>query len=217
MEKNLAILIADLSGYTALTEAHGATSAADLIEKFLKIVQDSLVGDSHLHQRRGDEVMVISESPDNLLSTALLLLKNSAKEHNFLLLHGGLHYGPVLKRDEEYFGSVINFTARIAAKANAGAFCCSREFRDAITNPKLCALEPMGTHELKNIMEEKEIFQVISDQIKFLTIDPVCRMLILSEQKAIPHPDEADVFFCSENCLHLYETNKMKKSQADFT
>jgi Adenylate cyclase, family 3 (some proteins contain HAMP domain) len=217
MEKNLAILIADLSGYTALTEAHGATSAADLIEKFLKIVRDSLVGDSHFHQRRGDEVMVISESPDNLLSTALLLLRNSANEHNFLLLHGGLHYGPVLKRDDEYFGSVINFTARIAAKANAGTFCCSREFRDAITNPKLCALEAMGTHELKNIMEEKEIFRVIADQVNFLTIDPVCRMLLLSEQKAIPHPDEPDVFFCSENCLHLYETNKMKKNQADFT
>ena len=126
MEKNLAILIADLSGYTALTEAHGATSAADLIETFLKIVQDSLVGDSYLHQRRGDEVMIISEFPDNLLSTALLLLRKSAEEHNFLLLHGGLHYGPVLKRDDEYFGSVINFTARIAAKASAGTFCCSR-------------------------------------------------------------------------------------------
>ena len=59
MEKNLAILIADLSGYTALTEAHGAMSAADLIDTFLKMVDESLVGDSHLHQRRGDEVMII--------------------------------------------------------------------------------------------------------------------------------------------------------------
>jgi adenylate cyclase len=213
MEKNLAILIADLSGYTALTEAHGAISAADLIETFLKIVGESLVGDSHLHQRRGDEVMIISESPDNLLSTALLLLRNSAKE-NFLLLHGGLHYGPVLERESEYFGSAINFTARIAAKASAGTFCCSREFHDAIENPKLCAIEPMGTHELKNIMEEKEIFQVIiTDQANFLAIDPVCRMLILSEQKAIPHPHERDVFFCSENCLNIYESKQMSKNE----
>ena len=215
MEKNLAILIADLSGYTALTEAHGATSAADLIETFLKIVQNSLVGDSHLHQRRGDEVMIISESPENLLSTALLLLRNSAKEHNFLLLHGGLHFGPVLKRDDEYFGSVVNFTARIASKAKAGTFCCSKEFRDAIINSKLCVLEPMGTHELKNISEEKEIFQVITDQANFLTIDPVCRMLILSEQKAIPHPHEREVFFCSENCLNIYDSKKMSKNGVD--
>jgi len=211
MERNLAILIADLSGYTALTEAHGAMSAADLIEKFLKIVQESLVGDSRLHQRRGDEVMIISESPDHLLSTGLLLLKNTAKEHNFLLLHGGLHYGAVLKRDDEYFGSAVNFTARIAAKASAGTFWCSKEFRDAIKNPKLCALEPMGTHELKNMLEEKEVFQLVGDPSNFLAIDPVCRMLILSEQKAIPHPREREVFFCSENCLDIYESGKMSK------
>ncbi|TMI79593.1 MAG: hypothetical protein E6H10_15155 [Bacteroidetes bacterium] len=210
MEKNLAILIADLSGYTALTEAHGAISAADLIEKFLKIVQESLVGDSHLHQRRGDEVMIISESADSLLSTALLLLRNSAKENNFLLLHGGLHCGPVLKRDNEYFGSAINFTARIAAKAGAGTFWCSREFRDSIKDSNLCPLTSMGTHELKNMLEEKEVFQLVSDPTNFLTIDPVCRMLIQSKQKAIPHPREREVFFCSENCLDIYESNKAK-------
>ncbi len=30
MERNVAILMADLSGYTALTETHGSVSAADL-------------------------------------------------------------------------------------------------------------------------------------------------------------------------------------------
>ncbi|HET9826595.1 MAG TPA: adenylate/guanylate cyclase domain-containing protein [Chitinophagaceae bacterium] len=215
MEKNLAILIADLSGYTALTEAHGAISAADLIERFLQIVRNSLVSDSHLHQRRGDEVMIVSESPDNLLSTALLLLKNSVTENNFLLLHGGLHYGPVLKRDGEYFGSVINSTSRIASKANAGSFWCSKEFRDAVQNEKLCEFEAMGTHELKNVPEEKEIFRIVNENTSLLGIDPVCRMLILSAQKAIPHPIEKEVFFCSENCLSIYEANKKKKTSTE--
>lgn len=214
MEKNLAILIADLSGYTALTEAHGAMSAAELIERFLKIVEDSLVGDSHLHQRRGDEVMIVSESPDNLLSTALLLGKNSSRENNFLLLHGGLHFGLVLQRDNEYFGSVINFTARIAAKAGAGSFWCSREFRDAVKNQQLCEFAPTGIHELKNIAEEKEIFQVVCEKVDFLAIDPVCRMLILSQNKAIPHPREPNIFFCSENCLNIYES-KVRNTQSE--
>lgn len=215
MEKNFAILIADLSGYTALTEAHGAISAADLIERFLKIVQDSLVGNSHLHQRRGDEVMIVSESPDNLLSTALLLLSNSARENNFLLIHGGLHYGLVLNRENEYFGSVINFTSRIAALANAGSFLCSKEFRNAISNQELCEFEAMGKYELKNISEEKEIFHVVCDKAHFLAIDPVCRMLLLSKQKAVPHPREPDIFFCSESCLNMYESSNVKKNQGE--
>src|SRR6266542_6770655 len=88
MEQNIAILIADLSGYTALTETHGAITAADLIDKYLEIENDSLVGDSVLHQRVGDEVMIVSTAPDHLISTAIMLIQNCSKEHNFLQVHG---------------------------------------------------------------------------------------------------------------------------------
>jgi class 3 adenylate cyclase len=73
MEKNIAILMADLSGYTALTETHGAISAADLIEKYIRIAANCLVGNTKIHERTGDEIMFISDSPDSLLATALKL------------------------------------------------------------------------------------------------------------------------------------------------
>lgn len=73
MEKDIAILMADLSGYTALTETHGAVSAADLIDRYISIAENCLVGDSQLHQRTGDEIMFVSDSPDFLLATALKL------------------------------------------------------------------------------------------------------------------------------------------------
>src|SRR5690348_14153285 len=103
MEEHIAILLADLSGYTALTEMHGASSAADLIDHYLEIVVDSLTGDSELKERTGDEVMIVSSSPDHLLATALQIIKRTANEHHFLQLHGGLHYGKVLKRKNSYF------------------------------------------------------------------------------------------------------------------
>jgi len=37
MEENIAILMADLSGYTALTETHGLSLAADLIDRYVKL------------------------------------------------------------------------------------------------------------------------------------------------------------------------------------
>src|SRR6266498_5759604 len=117
MEQDIAILIADLSGYTALTETHGALSAADLIDKYIEIVNNSLIGDSHLHERVGDEVMIIADSPDNLLLTAAVLSRNILKEYNFLQIHGALHYGKILKRNNSFFGSAINLTSRIASQA----------------------------------------------------------------------------------------------------
>jgi len=212
MEKDLAIMIADLSGYTALTEVHGATSAADMIDKFLQIVESSLIGDSHLHERAGDEVMIISEEPEHLLSTALMLLKNTTNEHNFLLPHGGLHFGRLLKRKDSYFGSAINFAARIAAKADAGSIWCSKEFIDAIKNKTSWQFEPKGTYEFKNIVEKKEIFEVVADKASFLVIDPVCRMLLVSENAAIAHPKQNGIFFCSEHCLDIYNAANKDKS-----
>ena len=75
MEQDIAILIADLSGYTALTEMHGSLTAADLIDKYVDIVNASLIGDSKLQERVGDEVMIVARSADELLATAELLLQ----------------------------------------------------------------------------------------------------------------------------------------------
>ena len=122
MEENVAILMADLTGYPALTETHGAVSAADLIDRYLDIVEDCLIGDSRLTERTGDEVMIVSASPDHLLASAYMIMKTTANEDNFLQVHGGLHFGKLLKRRTSYFGSALNLTSRIAAKADPGTF-----------------------------------------------------------------------------------------------
>ena len=213
MEKNIAILMADLSGYTALTETHGSVAAADLIDKYIGIVENCLVGDSKLHERTGDEIMIVSASPDFLLATALMIGKNISNEENFLQVHGGLHYGKVLKRANSYFGSAINLTSRIAAKASAGTYWCSEEYVNALSDKSMFTLISKGNHLFKNISEEKEIFELCIEDRKTFYIDPVCRMLILDPQIAIPHPNEGDQYFCSPDCLKIYVT-KNKEPQA---
>lgn len=206
MEENIAILMADLTGYTALTETHGSYSAADLIDKYVAIVEACLVGDSKLHERTGDEVMIVSKSPDSLLATSLLLMK-ATMEENFLQVHGGLHYGKTLRRNNRYFGAAINLTSRIASKADPGCFWCSDDFANALSDKSLTNLEPKGKHSFKNINEEKEIFMISSDYGRKFFIDPVCRMLLLDTNKATRHPDLEGIFFCSPGCLNLFTNN----------
>jgi hypothetical protein len=113
-------LIADLSGYTALTETHGSFSAADLIDKYVEIVNEALVGTSRLQERVGDEVMIMATHADDLLATADVLLQRTTEQCNFLQVHGALHYGRLLKRNSSYFGSALNLTSRVAAQAPGG-------------------------------------------------------------------------------------------------
>ncbi len=208
MEKYIAILMADLSGYTALTETHGAMLAADLIDKYIHIAKNCLVGDSKLHQRTGDEIMFVSDYPDNLLATALNLEANTTNEENFLQVHGGLHFGKVLKRADNYFGSTVNLVSRIAANAIAGTFWCSGDFVNSLKDKSICAFKSKGNHLFKNINGPKEIFEVTMEKTKTNYIDPVCRMLIVNPQNAIHHPNEEELYFCSSQCLEEYQANR---------
>ena len=208
MEENIAILMADLSGYTALTETHGAFSAADLIDKYLEMVAGSLVGDCKLNERTGDEVMIVSNSPDSLLASAVMLMKAAATEENFLQVHGGLHYGKVLRRHNSYFGATINLTSRIAGKAPAGHLWCSQDFVNALNVPTFIQLQKKGKHQLKNVSEGIEMYELNIEKTNSYYIDPVCRMLILNPEKAISCPDTANVFFCSPVCLDIHKNNQ---------
>ncbi|MEP6712304.1 MAG: adenylate/guanylate cyclase domain-containing protein [Ferruginibacter sp.] len=209
MEENIAILMADLSGYTALTETHGAESAADLIDKYLDIVENCLVGDSKLHERTGDEVMIVSTSPDFLLASAYMIMKATSNEDNFLQVHGGLHYGKILKRRNGYFGAAINLTSRIAAKANPGTFWCSEEFINSLSDKPPFTLQTKGKHSFKNVSEHKEMYELSNENKSPFFIDSVCRMLILDTGKAIRHPTSEDIFFCSPACLDIFIKNQL--------
>jgi adenylate cyclase len=207
MEENIAILMADLSGYTALTETHGPSGAADLVEKYISIVQDCLAGDCHLHGVAGDEVIIVSSSADQLLYTALLLSKHTHQEENFLQVHGGLHYGKILKRNNDYFGTTINLASRITNTAAPGTFCCSADYIAALSDPAAFTFQSKGKHLFKNLSEENEVFELVTDHPKAFYIDPICRMIICSEENAVNHSDHPGIYFCSSGCMDIYRKN----------
>lgn len=209
MEEDICILISDLSGYTALTETHGAVSAADLIDKYIAIVECCLVGDSHLKERVGDELMIVSTTSDFLLATAINIISTTSMEHNFLQVHGGLHYGKVLKRRDSYFGSAVNLTSRIAAIASPGTFWCSEEFVESLSDKSASNLKSMGRHGFKNITGFMELYELRCENLNSVIIDSVCRMLILDTNQATKHPTCDGIFFCSTSCLDIYLRNQL--------
>ena len=210
MEQNTAILIADLSGYSALTDAHGASTAAGIIDTYLAIVGESLSGSATLHERIGDEVMIVSESADDLINTAVRLVDNASKETHFLQIHGGLHYGKILKYNNHYFGSPVNHASRIASQAKKGTFWVSSAFIKKLLNPGNYLFSPKGKFQFKNINEMIEVHELVVNNQPAYYVDPICRMLVNQEQ-AIQHPREKEIFFCSTDCLHASLQNADSK------
>ena len=207
MKEDIAILIADLSGQSPYRNPWPARRCR-YGGKIYQHYAGRLVGDSHLHGLVGDEIIVISSSPDHLLYTTLLLSQKTSKEEKFLQVHGGLHFGKILKRNNNYFGTTINLASRTTNQAAPGTFWCSHEYVRALSDPSAFTFESKGKHSFKNISEEKEVFELITDHPKAFIIDPVCRMIIRDEANAVQHPEMAGLLFCSAHCMDIYRRNK---------
>jgi adenylate cyclase len=186
MEKDLAILMADLSGYTAMTDAHGGASAARIVNKYMQLVGNALYGSSRIVQRIGDQVVVLADDADDMVITAQNLNSLTLEEHHFLSIHAGLHYGPIFFENDDLFGSTINVAARIMNLACRGQVLCSSQFKTRLTAP--AKFKSVGSYNLKNVMMEFELHELLQDQQSYsLNIDPVCHMHIDVSKSEFTH------------------------------
>lgn len=196
--------MADLSGYTAMTDIHGGTSAAKIVSKYMQLVEQSLCGTTQLVQRIGDQVVMISEPPIDLLNTGEKLL-TTAHEHQFLSIHMGIHYGSILIDGENLFGSPINVASRIMNLANRGQILCSSAYVNELPTDTNFKFVSTGKHKLKNILGHVEIFELCTTQSNPFYIDPVCHMLVDPQKEDYIVTYQNETFhFCSSHCMTLF-------------
>jgi adenylate cyclase len=150
-----AICFLDLSGYTRVTEEHGDEAAADLAGRLSRLVQRT----SNQHGGKpikwlGDGVMFFFPDPGRGVAAALEMVEG-AREAGLPPAHVGLHAGPVLFQEGDYFGRTVNVASRIADYARQGEVLVSDDVVDAA--PGLAAagirFDPIGPVELKGLTE----------------------------------------------------------------
>lgn len=197
--------MADLTGYTAMTDIHGGASAAKVVKKYMEIVDTALHGSARVMQRIGDQVVMIAERPGDLLQTAQRLNTLTREEHHFLSIHAGLHFGPILIENNNLFGSTINVAARIMNMACRGQIFCSSIFLNELPVESKQLFHPIGSHKLKNVMTPIELFELASISSGEVYIDPVCHMHIDATKPGQLAPYLGVTYhFCSETCKSLF-------------
>lgn len=208
--RNISILMADLTGYTAMTEVHGAESALTIITKYLQFAERAMHGNARLLERVGDQLVIVSSEPVDIAVTALELMKLCAVEPEFLLLHAGAHYGTVLENKGSFFGSAMNLTARITSSAPKGKVLCSADFINQVVPSGKFQFEPMQEIKFKNIMQPVDVGELVlhkQEDAGNLHIDPVCHMLVNAE-KAFNFTHNGKTYhFCSDQCLKIFIKN----------
>ena len=205
MEQQVAILMADLTGYTAMTDAHGGASAAQLINKYMRLVDASLYGTCKVVQRIGDQVVIIATVPEDILMTGKKINALTSSEAEFLAIHAGIHFGNVFIDNDNLFGSTINIASRIMNVANREQILCSKHFVEQIADKSI--FEAAGFHKLKNVREKIEVFELTLSSLPTpLTIDPVCHMHIEMNKAGHDYTyNEVTYYFCSAHCMTLFQ------------
>ena len=142
----------DITGYTRLTQERGDDAAAALATTFSRMVQrTSSQYSGKAVKWLGDGVMFYFADPGPGVVAALEMLEGAA-DAGLPPAHVGLHAGPVLFQEGDYFGQTVNLAARIADYARPGEVLVSQAVVDAAADAPASFTE-IGPVELKGVSE----------------------------------------------------------------
>jgi adenylate cyclase len=146
-----AFLFADIAGFTAFTELRGDSAAADLAWQLRLGVERQLGHDAHVVKTLGDAVMVRVADPAEAVEAGLRVVASALGAED-PPVRVGIHYGPAVECDGDFFGSAVNVAARVASMAGPGEVLVTEAVAREVdaAGP---ALEALGERRLRNVAD----------------------------------------------------------------
>jgi adenylate cyclase len=150
LEHPPAMCFLDITGYTRLTQEQGDMAAADLATELARLVERT----SGRHGGRpvkwlGDGVMFHFKRPGDGVVAALEMV-DGVGEAGLPPAHVGLHAGPVIYREGDYYGQTVNVASRIADYARPGEVLVSQDVVDE-SEGSAAEFREIGPVELKGV------------------------------------------------------------------
>ena len=145
-----AVCFLDITGYTRLTEERGDRAAADLAETLGMVVKRASVERGGRPVKwLGDGVMCLFPNPGPGVIAALDMMDGIVAA-GLPPAHVGLHSGPVVIQEGDYYGQTVNMASRIAEYARPSEVLVSRAVVEASAEPGL-RFDDIGQVELKGV------------------------------------------------------------------
>jgi adenylate cyclase len=202
-------LFADIAGFTALTEAHGDEDAANLVADFCEAAKAELPSSGATHLKSiGDALMLRVPDPGQAVLLGLRIIHDLMRGHGRPTIRVGLHHGPAVERDGDYFGAAVNLAARVSAVATGGEVLLSASTAALAPGLEGVFYEPRGRRLLRNVREPVELFAAVRQGEPArgrLALDPVCRMAVDPDHAAGRLMlDDTAYFFCTLACAGAF-------------
>ena len=128
----VAVLFADLVGFTALGQSAGPERLGDVAGRLATIAAAVADPPVTLVKTIGDAAMLVAPEPGPLLAAAAALVAAAdAEGAGFPRLRGGVAHGVALARGGDWYGEPVNLASRICDVTPAGEILAPANVKDA--------------------------------------------------------------------------------------
>ena len=165
-DKSHTFLFADLVGFTALAELEGDDRALEVALALQRRVRE-LLAPHHAEQVKGtgDGMMLRCTEPQAAIKLGLRLVEDLAAVEGFPPIRVGIHTGPALANEGDWYGRTVNVAARLCAVAPGGEVMVSDSTREAAGKMTGVQWGERELHWLRNVAEPVGTYLVASARV----------------------------------------------------
>ena len=147
-------LFADLVGYTALADAEGDDRAATVAIEFQRRARRlaERLGAEEV-KGLGDAVMLRCGEARAAIRLGLILVAEVESDDGLPPVRVGIHSGPAVPREGDWFGRAVNVASRLCSAAGGGEVLVSEATLEAAGELPKVEVGERRLHWLKNVTE----------------------------------------------------------------
>jgi adenylate cyclase len=150
----MAVGFADMVGFTLLSQHLGDEELAAVVARFEELAHDTVVAlGGRVVKMIGDEVMFVVQTAIGAAQIGLSLAEAYASDDLLSDVRVALAMGPVLVKDGDFYGPVVNLASRLVGVAHPGTVLISDEFKEALEAEGASDIDtrPLRTRTLKDL------------------------------------------------------------------
>lgn len=164
MRQLVAIVFADMTGYTALMQENELLAISK--RKRLKEVLDKTIQkfNGKILQYYGDGSLSIFTSAIDAVRCSINI-QQQLKENPQVDLRIGIHIGDVSVEEDAIYGDGVNLASRIESMATSGSILISEKVCDELNNQEAIAVKELGIFEFKNVKYPVRVYAIANSGI----------------------------------------------------
>jgi adenylate cyclase len=158
----VAVLIADIAGYTRLMEQDTDSTVAAWQTARREVIKPVIADHSgKIVKLTGDGFLVEFSTIQNAVNCAIVMQRGLAPSS--LDFRIGINLGDIVDDGEDIHGEGVNIAARLEGLADPGGICISGDVYNQVRNRIETTFEDLGDQQVKNVATPVRVYAVRTD------------------------------------------------------